>query len=647
MQYSLRARRIPAQREHSGWMEAAGPERKDEGHVRARREISSRGSACKRRAEGGEKPMRSVMTLMAAWALTGCVAAAQPLEKKLIEYGWDVPKPSFVAEHIREMEERPFEGLIMRVPNIGVIFRNEKWDEAEVAEEFAALESIEWDKFTDNFIVMYAKSSADWFSDADWECVLHNVGLCAKAARLGRCKGLCFDAEPYGANPWLYTEQAHAGEKTMQEYQEMVRKRGAQWMDRIEQEIEAPVIHTFFLMSIVRSLALEDDLAERARKLSQLHYGLLPAFLNGMLDAADPDTIITDGNESSYYYTKREHYLSAFHAIKQLGLAFIAPENRRKYLTQVQCAQALYVDHLFGLRTRKVTGHYLTPEERPKWFEHNVYHALSTTDEYVWLYSEKMNWWTNTDIPPGLPEAVVSAKQKLANREPLGFDVDEIIEQAEQRRQEELQAQLTKREAVIARLGQGEQPPVIDGKLEDAVWQRVEALEPFIGYLTAQEPPSVQTAGRVAYDDERLYVAVRCQEPEIGAMRIVGEARDDNVWMGESVDLFVTASAERVPYYHIIVSPANVRWDARHEDVGGDLTWNPVYESGTERGEDYWALELAIAWDEMEMTAPKAGEKLFANLCRQRTPGGNEYSTWSQCVGGFVEPGSFGTWAFE
>ena len=69
--------------------------------------------------------MRSMSLAMVTLVVASGLASAQPLEKKLIEYGWDVPKPSFVAEHIREMEQRPFEGLIMRVPSIGVFFRNE------------------------------------------------------------------------------------------------------------------------------------------------------------------------------------------------------------------------------------------------------------------------------------------------------------------------------------------------------------------------------------------------------------------------------------------------------------------------------------------------------------------------------------------
>jgi len=38
-----------------------------------------------------------------------------PWQKKLIEYGWDSQTPAFIAEHIREMEKRPFDGLIFRL----------------------------------------------------------------------------------------------------------------------------------------------------------------------------------------------------------------------------------------------------------------------------------------------------------------------------------------------------------------------------------------------------------------------------------------------------------------------------------------------------------------------------------------------------
>ncbi len=77
---------------------------------------------------------------------------------------------------------------------------------------------------------------------------------------------------------------------------------------------------------------------------------------------------------------------------------------------------------------------------------------------------------------------------------------------------------------------------------------------------------------------------------------IVGAKRDDDVWRGDSVDVFLAPGPERTPFYHVIMNPKNVRWDARHEGVSGDLSWNPEYQSATQRGDDYWTVELAIPW---------------------------------------------------
>ncbi|HQN01713.1 MAG TPA: hypothetical protein PLL36_11580, partial [Candidatus Hydrogenedentes bacterium] len=71
--------------------------------------------------------------------------------------------------------------------------------------------------------------------------------------------------------------------------------------------------------------------------------------------------------------------------------------------------------------------------ERPKWFEHNVYYALKTTDRYAWCYSERMNWWKGQDVPPGAEEAVRSARDKLSKGESLGFDLAPIVAEAKQR----------------------------------------------------------------------------------------------------------------------------------------------------------------------------------------------------------------------
>jgi len=52
---------------------------------------------------------------------------------------------------------------------------------------------------------------------------------------------------------------------------------------------------------------------------------------------------------------------------------------------------------------------------------------FTDTDEYVWCYSERMNWWKD-QTPPGLEAAIVNARQKIAEGKPLGFDIEPLIE---------------------------------------------------------------------------------------------------------------------------------------------------------------------------------------------------------------------------
>lgn len=97
---------------------------------------------------------------------------------------------------------------------------------------------------------------------------------------MAHCRGLCFDPEPYGDNPWHYSSQKHAKEKTFAEYQAKVRQRGAEFLNAITAHLPKAVIHTFYQASMFDDLADEPDLVKRERLLSQRDYGLYPAFIN-------------------------------------------------------------------------------------------------------------------------------------------------------------------------------------------------------------------------------------------------------------------------------------------------------------------------------------------------------------------------------
>ena len=267
-------------------------------------------------------PLMEGLAIAVLVAAVSAASDAQTLPKKLVKLGWDLKQPGYVETNIREMEKRPFDGIFIR-PTFGHTFYMRDMAEKDAAAEIEAMGRIEWEKFTDNFIYFHCDDNVDWFDDELWgedSPFLRNIGWCAKAARVGRCVGLAFDPEfVYWGRPhcaWKYEYQKWKGQKSFAEYEEMVRKRGAQYMDRIEEEFPNPVILTLFWTSMTRfqEAAVEADLEKREAILKEDYYGLLPAFMVGMLEAADPGTIIVDGNEGSYYYNEELHYLRSYHA---------------------------------------------------------------------------------------------------------------------------------------------------------------------------------------------------------------------------------------------------------------------------------------------------------------------------------------------
>jgi hypothetical protein len=137
---------------------------------------------------------------------TGGLLAQPRLKKKIIEYGWDVPYPDFVRDNIRAMEKRPFEGIIFRTKGFDHVFDVRPWSKADLQPQLDTLGQIQWQKFTDNLLTLYAANrwKMDWFSDDQWKVIVENLKLFSLAVKSGNCVGVCFDPEPYGENPWAY-----------------------------------------------------------------------------------------------------------------------------------------------------------------------------------------------------------------------------------------------------------------------------------------------------------------------------------------------------------------------------------------------------------------------------------------------------------
>ncbi len=562
----------------------------------------------------------AISLLFAAVLVEGTLAQDRP-RKKLVEYGWDVPFPDEVKENVREMEKRPFDGVLFRLREYHHAFDTRRWDEARLAPQIETLRGIAWGRFTDNFLVLNATDSwgMDWFDDAQWTTIVHNLRLVSGAAAAGRCAGVAFDPEPYGPNPWAYP--GPYPDRTFAEVEEQVRKRGAQFVEGVQAEMPELRLLTLFELGIFGDLVDEPDGAARASRLAGKIYALLPAFVNGMLEGAAPGVRIVDGNEPSYYYTGSADYLRAYHLMKQRSQALVAPSLRGRYAAQVQAGMAVYVDHTMaiGKPVDDSAGGHLSPADRLRWFEHDVYWALRSSDEYVWCYGEAMHWWKG-EVPDGVEAAIRSARDKHDRGAPLGFEIEPAMAKARSDLEARIASRLVARSAAAFRLGPKEKPPRLDGMLKDPVWRARAPLGMFLprGKALGERPDAATTAW-AAYDDRALYLAFRCEEPDPEKLEAAIRGGGVGGHPADRVEIWIGPGVDEVSSRTLVVDAGNAR---RERPLAGS-----GWRSSVAAGVNEWIAEVAIPWETIG-GVPAPGATLRVNLCRDRASA-RELSCWS------------------
>jgi hypothetical protein len=357
--------------------------------------------------------MRQTFRSFAAVVLFALLACSAYAEKKLIEFGWDEPDTRFMREHITEMEQTPFDGCVFTVlaknsDGTNVRFFNECWGrrefkKSELQGALADLEATRFRKFTDCFMRLdVTPGDVDWFDD--FSSITNNVELAARVVREGRVKGILFDVEPYAAQLFDYTKLRDAKTKSFEAYAKQTRVRGREVMEAFQKGY--PNLKVFLTFGFEIS-QLQMEAAKKP--LAEVQYGLLPALLNGMIDGARGKSLIIDGFEPSYGYRNKIDYDEAIR-IRKRSMALVADPKR--YGEYYRYGFGLWMDmdwRKHGWDTKDISKNYFTPQS----FENSVRMALSASDEYVWIYTEKPSWWSakgKQNLPPEYETALRRAR---------------------------------------------------------------------------------------------------------------------------------------------------------------------------------------------------------------------------------------------
>ncbi|MCS6829337.1 MAG: carbohydrate-binding family 9-like protein [bacterium] len=216
-------------------------------------------------------------------------------------------------------------------------------------------------------------------------------------------------------------------------------------------------------------------------------------------------------------------------------------------------------------------------------------------------------------------------------------------------------------------------PPIIDGKLDDTVWQHAATVNLKWRFNPANAPalialtPTVRTTARLLWDKQFLYVGFDCEDSDVWS---VFAQRDAPVWEGEAVEVYLDPSGKGQNYKEIDLNPLGAiidlniaeAKDGNPGDVDEAARWNmsglrwAAFVNGTTNDrtdrDSSWTAELAIPLSEIlpEGERVYVGDTWRAQFYRIERPKDTtnataEFQSWSP-TDTFHRPERFGVIAF-
>jgi hypothetical protein len=141
------------------------------------------------------------------------------------------------------------------------------------------------------------------------------------------------------------------------------------------------------------------------------------------------------------------------------------------------------------------------------------------------------------------------------------------------------------------------QAPKIDGRLDDAIWQQSPVSSDFLQLDPIEgEVASEKTTVQVAYDEEGLYVGIRCydSDPQAIVSRLTrrdGETQAD--WISLSLDPHLD---RQTGCFFTAYASGSVIDGTYADDRNKDETWNAVWEVATSIDAEGWSAEFYIPY---------------------------------------------------
>lgn len=168
---------------------------------------------------------------------------------------------------------------------------------------------------------------------------------------------------------------------------------------------------------------------------------------------------------------------------------------------------------------------------------------------------------------------------------------------------QEISSQSPKRIYTTTNIGENT-PPVIDGKLDDAVWDTVEWSKEFIELSPDENtPPSQRTRFKILYDDRFLYVGIRAYDTAVDSIAKRLGRRDG--FDGDWVEINIDSDRDLRTCFSFTSSATGVKGDefASLNGKNWDKSWSPIWTNKSQIDEEGWSTEMKIPLSQLRFSS--------------------------------------------